>query len=153
MTSTLVRSLPSNLTQIIPNSPLQPPRPLADQVRQVLEVVAGRDAELADEVLGRALEVAVVLARVVLLGAAEVRVGRDGAGALEPLQALLGLGLRVRVEGALAEELVRRDGLLLAEFGAGVFLLVVWRVMLVWRAQEFLGLSSSFVGTYQQQWP
>jgi hypothetical protein len=94
-------------------------------VRQVLQVVAGRDAEFAHKVLGRALEVAVVLPAVVLLGPAKVGVGRDGAGALEALEAPLGLGLRARVEGALAEELVRRDGLLGAEFGAGVFLFVV----------------------------
>ena len=119
---------PHHSTQVIPNSPLQPAGAFTQQMRQVLQVVTGRNTELADEVLGRALEIAVVLSRVLVLRPAEVGVGRDGAGSLEPLEAGLGLGLGVGVEGALAEELVRRYGLLGAELGAGVFLFIVWKV-------------------------
>ena len=104
---------------------------LAQHVRQVLEVVGRGDAEAAHKVARRRLEVAVttgaprsVLGPVVL-GPAEVGVARDGRGALESLQARLGLGLRARVEGAPAEELVRGDALLRAELLARVLLALV----------------------------
>lgn len=63
--------------KVSPNSPLQFTSSLAEQVGQVLQVVAGRDTELAHKVLGGRFQVAVLLARVLLLGASEVGVGGD----------------------------------------------------------------------------
>ena len=100
-------------------------------MREVLEVVAGGEAEAADEVPGGGLEVAVVVEAAtaggvrVVVGAAEVGIARDGAGAFEALQARAGLGLGLRVEAAAAEELVRRDGLLVGKLFERLALLVV----------------------------
>lgn len=93
--------------KVIPNSALQLARSLAQQVSQILQVVARGNSKLPDKVLRGGLQVAVLLAAVLFLGAAEVGVGRDGRGAFESLQPALRLGLRAGVEGALAEELVR----------------------------------------------
>ena len=122
------RNIPTKISsapKVGPDSALQPTSTLAQKVGKVLQVVAGGDTKLPDEVLSCGLQVAVILGRVVLLRAAEVGVGRDGGGALESLQSGLGLGLCVGIEGTLAEELVRRDGLLAAKLVAGVFLAVV----------------------------
>jgi hypothetical protein len=61
--------------EIIANSALQPRGALAEQVGQVLDVVASRDAKLAHKVLCGALEVAVVVLGRVVFGPPEVRVG------------------------------------------------------------------------------
>ena len=57
------------------DSPLQLRSALADEVAQVLEVVTGSDAELADKVLRRTLQVAVVVRRILVLWSPEVGVG------------------------------------------------------------------------------
>ena len=57
------------------DSPLQFRSAFADEVAQVLEVVTGSDAELADKVLRRALQVAVVVRRILVLWSPEVGVG------------------------------------------------------------------------------
>lgn len=86
---------------------LQSRRALAQQVGQVIQVIASRDAELAHEILGRVLEVAVVVAGgPILLGPPEVSVAADGGRALEALEARLGLVLCRGIEGTAAEELV-----------------------------------------------
>lgn len=58
--------------QVVANSALQLPCAFTKHVRQVLEVIARSDAKLADEVLGCALKITVVILRNVILGAAEV---------------------------------------------------------------------------------
>lgn len=113
-----------NLTVQIPRhgTPQFPPT-LAGHVDQVLEVVAGRETEFANKVLGRGFEVAVLAvleAGHVVLGAPKVGVGRDARRALEPLKARLGLGLDVGVERTAAEKLVGRYALLGPEFLARV---------------------------------
>ena len=80
---------------------------LAQHVGQVLQIVTGRDTKLANKVLGGSLEIAVILLSLLLFGPAKIGVGRNGRGTLEALQPGLGLGLRVGVKAALAEELVR----------------------------------------------
>ena len=130
-------SITSPLTpQISPDRPLQPPRPLPNDLRQILQVISSGNTKAANKVLGRRLEVAVVLAThtttaaahaaLILLVAAKVGVAGNGLGALEALQARLGFGLRAGLEHALAEELVRGDGLLRAELLARVVLAVVY---------------------------
>jgi hypothetical protein len=60
--------------QIGPNSALQLGGTLAEDLGQVLQVVTGRDPKLPDKVLSSSLEVAVLLAVVVILRAAEVSI-------------------------------------------------------------------------------
>lgn len=118
----------SSVVQIIPNSTLQLRRALAKHARQVLQIIASGDAKLAHKVLCRSLQVAVVLdatCALLVFGTAEVRVGRDGLGAFEALQAGLGLVLCGRVVSAFAEELVGGDTFLDAELFASVALGVV----------------------------
>lgn len=98
-------------------------------MRQVLQIVTGRDTELADKVACRALQVAVVAvveraAGTILLGPAKVGIAGDGGGALEALQAGLGFRLCTRVEGGAAEELVGGNALLVAEFAACILFIV-----------------------------
>lgn len=110
--------------EVAPDGALEAGSAFAESLGELLQVVAGRDAKLADQVLGSALEVAVVVGRAnVLLGPAEVGVGRDGRRALEALQPRLRLGLNRRVEVTLAKELIRRNRLLRAELLARVRLL------------------------------
>lgn len=71
--------------QISANGALQPRSALANHLRQVLEVVAGGDAKLADKVLGCRLQVAIVAGGGLLLGTPKVGVGRDGRRTLETL--------------------------------------------------------------------
>lgn len=114
------------VAQVAPDCALQLGRALSQHLGQVLEVVAGGDAEFPHKILGGGLQVAVILAVVLLLGSAEVGVGGDGRGALEALQAGLGLGLRVGVVLALAEELVGGDALLVAELASRIALAVIF---------------------------
>ena len=108
---------------------LQLTRPLPQHLRQILQIIPGRDAKLAHEIPRRALQVAVVAILVhlqrLVLGPAEIRVAGDGRRALEALQPGFGFGLGGRVEGGAAEEFVRGDAFLRAEFGAGVLFGVV----------------------------
>jgi len=69
--------------QVVPDGALQLRRALAQHARQVLEVVAGRDAEFADKIFGGGFEVAVVFFLHVVFGPAEVGVGGDGSCAFE----------------------------------------------------------------------
>jgi hypothetical protein len=98
-----------SVVQVIPNSTLQLRRTLPKHTRQVLQIIASGDAELAHEVLCRSLQIAVVLnatRALFVFRTTEVGVGRDGLCALEALQTCLGLGLCGWVESAFAEELV-----------------------------------------------
>ena len=116
--------------QVTPDRTLQARADLTHGGAQTLQVVGGSNAKSAHEVARGRLHVTVAGAAVtavlgqVVLGPAEVGVAGDAGRALEALQARLGLGLRVRVEGALAEELVRRDALLIAELLPRVLLVV-----------------------------
>jgi hypothetical protein len=58
--------------QVAADRRLQAGRALADSTGQVLEIVTGSDAELADKVLGRGLQVAVILTSILLFGTAKV---------------------------------------------------------------------------------
>lgn len=105
-------------------------RPLTRHTDQILQIIPRRGPEPADEIPRRALQVAVVAVlvrlRQVIVRASKVRVRGDGRGALEALQPGFGLGGRGRVEVVAAEELVRGDALLGAEFLPGVLLGLVW---------------------------
>ena len=99
------------------------PSTLAGDVDQILEIVASGEAQSTHKILGRALEISIfpgaLEAGQVVLRPAEVGVGRNARRAFEALQAVLGLGLRVCVKGAAAEEFVGRNALLRTEFLAG----------------------------------
>lgn len=122
---TLILTVCCLVAQVAPDRALQLGRALSQHLGQVLQVVTGGDTEFPHKVLGGALQVAIVLAVVLLLGSAEVGVGRDGRGALEALQAGLGLGLRVGVVLALAEELIGGDSLLVPELASRIVLAVI----------------------------
>jgi phage-related minor tail protein len=70
--------------QIISDRALQPAAHFADQITDVFQVVASGDAEFADEVLGRGLEVTVVIIGDIVFRAAEIGVGGNSGCALEP---------------------------------------------------------------------
>lgn len=124
--------LSSHLTvQIIPNSTLQPLCSLSQHLRQIIQVISCRDTKLPHKVLSRTLQIPIILFRVLFLPS-KVGVRRNGTCTLKTLQTLLGFRLCVRVEGALAEELVAGNAFLGAEFLAGVFLGVVCFVKLVY---------------------
>lgn len=112
---------------------MQLSRPLPKHLREIVQIIAGRNAELAHKVPRRTLQVAVIPVLVgggqIVFGPAEVGVTGDGRRAFEALQSTLGLGLRGRVEVVAAEELVRRDAFLVAEFRAGVFFFVRCRIV------------------------
>lgn len=105
---------------------LEPRGTLSQDMAQVLEVIAGRDAKLANKVLGRRLEVAVLLLDFPLWPS-KVSVGGNGRGTLKSLQPSLGLGLGVGVKRSLAKVLVRGNALLRAKLGARVVLRVILR--------------------------
>jgi hypothetical protein len=131
---TTIPSPTHSVVQIIPDGTLQLGSTLTKHTRQVLQIIACGDSKLANKVLRSRLQVAVVLhaaSALLIFGAAEVSVRRDGIGAFESLQARLGFGLCGRVVGAFAEELVGRDAFLDAELLAGVALGVVCEVSLV----------------------
>lgn len=111
--------------QIRPHRTPQLRRPLPKHLRQVLQIIPRRDPKLPHKVLCRALKVTIVLLAPFILFAPEIRVRRDGAGALKALEPRLGLRLCRGVEGAFAEELVRGDALLGAELLARIALAVV----------------------------
>jgi hypothetical protein len=97
------------VVKVVPNRTLQLRRAIAQHARQVLEIIASGDAELADEVFGGSLEIAVVLnasGAFLVFRTTKVGVGRDGLRAFEALQARLGFGLCGWVVGAFAEEFV-----------------------------------------------
>lgn len=96
---------------------LQFHRTVAHQIRQVLQIVTGRDAEAAHKVLGCRFQIAVgvVAHGQFVLRSPEVSVAGDGRRTIEITQPLLGLGLGVGVETVAAKEFVRRDALLLAK--------------------------------------
>jgi hypothetical protein len=87
----------SLVVKVVPNRTLQLRRAVTQHARQVLEIIASGDTELAHEIFGGSLEIAVVLdasGALLVFGTAEVGVGRDGLGAFEALQTCLGFGLR-----------------------------------------------------------
>lgn len=97
-------------------------------MRQILQIIPSRNPKLPDKIPRRALQIAIIAPiglRRVVVGTAKVRVAGDGRRALEALETGLGFGDGGRVEGGAAEEFVRRDAFLGAEFCAGVFFGVV----------------------------
>ena len=82
-----------SVVQVIPNSSLQLRSSLPKHARQILQIITSSDTELAHKVLCRSLQITVVLdaSALLVLGAAEVGVGRDGLGAFKALQTGLGL--------------------------------------------------------------
>lgn len=93
---------------------------------QILEIVAGSDAETPDQVLRCVLQIAVTVIRSwkVILGPAEVGVAGDGGCTLEVLETSLGLCLGCRVELISSEEFVGRDTLLVTESRLRLFQLL-----------------------------
>lgn len=116
--------------QIIPNSPLQLRRPLAKNIRQILNIIPRRNPKPPHKIPRRTLQI-VILAEihlVVILRSAEIRIRRDRRRALESLQTRSSFGLGVGVVGVAAEEFVGGDAFLAAEFFAGVAFGVVWYI-------------------------
>lgn len=107
------------------NSALQLRGALPDNVAQILQIIAGGDAKPTHKVLGRRLQVSIVLHGILLVGSAEVGIGRNRGGAFEALESRLCLGLGVGVEGATSKVLVGRDTLLGAKLGASEVVVVV----------------------------
>jgi hypothetical protein len=107
------------VAQISPDGALQLGSSFAHEIAQVVQIIAGGNTKLADKILGSRLEIAIVSLGL-LIRSAKVCIGRDGRGALEPLQARLGLGLRVGIEVPPSKVLIRRDALLGSELGSGV---------------------------------
>lgn len=118
----------SSAAQIITNSSLESRSPLAQDVAQVLKIVAGSDAKLAHKVLGRRFEVAILLLGLIFRPP-KVRVGRNRSGTLEPLQSVLGFGLSVGVEGTLAEVFIRRNTLLSSKLAASIVLRLIYSLL------------------------
>lgn len=96
--------------------------PLADNVRQVLDVVSSSDSEATDKVLGRVFEIAITVIhrRELILGPAEVGIAGDRRRTAEVLKSLLSLSLSVGVVALAAEVFVGRDTLLGAEACPGL---------------------------------
>lgn len=101
--------------------------PLADNVRQVLEVVSSSDSEATDKVLGRVFEVTipVIHRRELILGPAEVGVTGDRRRTAEVLQSLLSLSLGVGIVAFATEVFIGRDTLLGAEACPGLRKLLI----------------------------
>src|SRR5271170_3761549 len=80
---------PPHLTIQIPRHRTpQPPSALPSNTNQILQIIAGREPKLPDEISRRSLEVSITFALQtgrVVLGAAKVCVARDAGGALEAL--------------------------------------------------------------------
>lgn len=90
---------------------------LADQLREVLKIIASGNAEASDKVLSSSFQVTVgvVPSREIVFRSAKVRVAGDRGGTVELAQTFLGLRLSGRVEAVTSEELVGRDSLLTTE--------------------------------------
>lgn len=69
--------------QIIPDSALQLARALAEQISQILQIVAGGNAKLAHHVFGDGFQIAIIIFGELVLGAAEVSVAGDGGCTFE----------------------------------------------------------------------
>lgn len=112
--------------EITSNSTLKPRGTLAQHLRQILQIITSRDTKFAHKVLSSTLQITIIFTSIFLLGSSEVCVRGDGGRSFETLKSLLGFSLGVWVECAFAEELVRGNAFLGAEFLAGVFLFVIW---------------------------
>ena len=87
---------------------------LADEVRQVLNVISCCDTESADKILGSVLKISVTIihGREVILGPAEVSIAGDRGSTIELIEPLLSLGLSVGVEALASKVFIRRNTLL-----------------------------------------
>jgi hypothetical protein len=113
----------SSAVQIISKRALQLSSTFANHRRQILNVIASCDAELAHKVFRCVLQVPIVQRRVDLIfRSTKVRVRADRSRAFEALQAILGSALLGRVESVATEELVGGDAFLRAELLTGVLL-------------------------------
>ena len=92
---------------------------LSNELTQVFKVIACCDAKAANKVLGCTLQIAISIInwRKLIFGPAEIAIARDGTGAIELTEAILGLGLSRRVKPFPSEEFIGRDTLLGAESG------------------------------------
>lgn len=105
---------------------LQPACAFTQKVGQVLQIIAGSDAEASNQVPCCSLQVAITVLRwKVILGPAEVGVAGDGGRTFELLQTSLGLFLGCWVELISSEEFVGRDTLLVTESGFSSFQLLL----------------------------
>lgn len=95
---------------------------LSNELTQVLKVIACCDTKAANKVLGCTLQIAISIVnwRKLIFGPAEIAIARDGGGAIELTEAILGLGLSSRVKPFPSEEFIGRDTLLGAESGFGL---------------------------------
>lgn len=86
----------------------------AHKLGQILKVVAGRDAEAADEILCCSFQVSVsIITRgKIIFRTAKVSVAGDGRRSVELSKSVLGFGLCGRVESFPSEELIGRDSFL-----------------------------------------
>lgn len=103
-----------------PHSPSQLISRLPSQRSHILQIISRRNAKLPNKVLRRALKITILATRTNLIFVTtKVGIARDGRGALEPLEAPFGFGLRIGVELVAPEEFVAPDAFLCAEFVAG----------------------------------
>lgn len=65
-------------SEVVADGALQPRGTLAQGTGQVLQVVTSSDAELANEILGSSLQIAVVVDLLLVLGSSKVSVRRNG---------------------------------------------------------------------------
>jgi len=81
---------------------------ITHKLGQVFKIITGRDAEPANKVPCRGLQVTVSIVnwRKVIFGPAEIAVAGNGLGTVELAQTLLGLRLRSRIESFPSEEFV-----------------------------------------------
>ena len=96
-------------------------------MREVFQVIPGRDPELPDKVPRRAFQVPIIpiVPRAIILRTPEVGVARDRSRAFEALKACLRFRRCARVKGCATEEFIGRDALLGAKFLACVLLAVI----------------------------
>ena len=81
----MTRAMPHLTVEIVPDCTLKPGSSFAQRASQVVQIITGGDTKPANEVLGGALEVTVVVHGLFVFGTAEVRVGGDGCCSLEAL--------------------------------------------------------------------
>jgi hypothetical protein len=118
-------SNPSTI-QIIPNSPLQLARPLAQQTTKILQIIPRSNPKLSHKILRSALQIPILLLPSLALGSSKISIGRNTRRALETLQSLLGFRFSRGIKIIATEEFVRGDAFLDAEFLAGVAFRVIY---------------------------
>lgn len=76
---------PRSRVQIVPYSPLQLTRPVAQHTRQILNIIPRGNPKLPHKVLGRRLQIPIIALGNLIFRTAEIGVRGDGRGALEAL--------------------------------------------------------------------